>query len=416
MNTDSKSSPLIPRILMVCPEYPPMQGGLGRYTCNLTSELRKIGFDVQVVCNKLGHGDFSGLSPSHADDSNVLLQLVDEVKPDIVHIQYEQGMYGYVLDGLDPRKTRTNIDSFYDQCKVPIVTTFHSAYTIKQWLNLVVPLKPRSKSSLLEKYSNNTVIRYWKRILNYHSFHNLSKEKLAKSAAGIVFSNYMSKMIGGGQIILHGAESSSSSRRGKMEAREVFNLPGDKRIALALGFMTSTKGWDILKKMDIPPGWTIVMNSSRNHYSMERIDNNFVKNGIINLHKDFLSEEELSLLFSSADAVILPYKVSSGSGVMFDALAHGLPFVATDLDFFKEFSSKGLGITVKRDANAFSKGLVFLDKRYATYKNAVEEFRPNISWQNIASQHGEIYNRIAKKKAALITVGATIEKHKQSGY
>ena len=118
MNTDSKSSPLIPRILMVCPEYPPMQGGLGRYTCNLTTELRKIGFDVQVICNKLGHGDFSGLSPSHADDSNVLLQLVDKVKPDIVHIQYEQGMYGYVLDGLDPRKTRTNIDSFYDQCKV----------------------------------------------------------------------------------------------------------------------------------------------------------------------------------------------------------------------------------------------------------------------------------------------------------
>ena len=183
MNTDSKSSPLIPRILMVCPEYPPMQGGLGRYTCNLTSELRKIGFDVQVVCNKLGHGDFSGLSPSHADDSNVLLQLVDKVKPDIVHIQYEQGMYGYVLDGHDPRKTRTNIDSFYDQCKLPIVTTFHSAYTIKQWLNLVVPLKPRSKSSLLEKYSNNTVIRYWKRILNYHSFHNLSKKKLAKSGS-----------------------------------------------------------------------------------------------------------------------------------------------------------------------------------------------------------------------------------------
>lgn len=187
-----------------------------------------------------------------------------------------------------------------------------------------------------------------------------------------------------------------------MEARGVFNLPGDKRIALALGFMTSTKGWDILKKMDIPPSWTIVMNSSRNHYSMERSYNNFVKNGIIDLHKDYLSEEELSLLFSSADAVILPYKVSSGSGVMFDALAHGLPFVATDLDFFKEFSSKGLGITVKRNADAFSNALVNLDKKYATYKNAVEEFRPNISWRNIASEHGELYNLIAVKKAAII--------------
>ena len=33
---------------------------------------------------------------------------------------------------------------------------------------------------------------------------------------------------------------------------------------------------------------------------------------------------------------------------MFDGLAHGLPFIASDLEFFREFSSMGLGITVKR--------------------------------------------------------------------
>jgi len=82
------------------------------------------------------------------------------------------------------------------------------------------------------------------------------------------------------------------------------------------------------------------------------------------LQSDFLNEEELSLLFSSADAVILPYKVSSGSGVMFDALAHGLPFVATDLEFFKEFSAQGLGITVRRNPNEFSKALAMLDRDY----------------------------------------------------
>jgi glycosyltransferase involved in cell wall biosynthesis len=62
---------------------------------------------------------------------------------------------------------------------------------------------------------------------------------------------------------------------------------------------------------------------------------------IVCLQKGFLSDEELSLLLYAADALILPYKVSSASGVMFDGLAHGLPFVATDLGFFKEFSSKG---------------------------------------------------------------------------
>ena len=187
-----------------------------------------------------------------------------------------------------------------------------------------------------------------------------------------------------------------------MEARKVFGLPKENRIALALGFSTSTKGWDILKKMDLPSGWTIAMNSSRNHYSVERYDKNYVKNGIINLRKDFLSEEELSLLFSSADAVILPYKVSSGSGVMFDALAHGLPFVATDLNFFNEFSKKGLGITLKRDAEAFSNALADLDNDYNTYKKAVDAFKPEISWRNIASQHGQLYSRIVKVKPTII--------------
>jgi hypothetical protein len=67
-------------------------------------------------------------------------------------------------------------------------------------------------------------------------------------------------------------------------------------------------------------------------------------------------------LFYAADATILPYTVTSSSGVMFDGLVHGLPFVATDLDFFKEFSSKGLGITVKRKPDAFANGLVTLGK------------------------------------------------------
>lgn len=402
MNTDFEGSSVIPRILMVSTEYPPMQGGVGRYTYNLTTSLRKVGFDVRVLCNRLGNGDFFGLSPSNIDDSNVILELVDKIKPDIVHIQYEQGMYGLVMNGLDPRKTRTNIDSLYDHCKVPIVTTFHSAYTIRQWLSLVVPLKIPSELSILKKCSNNTIIRYWKRILNYKSFHNLNKQKVAKSAASIVFSDYMSKMIGGGQVIMHGAESNSILDKGKMEARGFFNFPKENRIALALGFATATKGWDILKKMNIPSDWIVVVNSSTNHYSIEKGDNTLAKNGIINLQKDFLSEEELSLLFSSADAVILPYKVSSGSGVMFDALAHGLPFVATNLDFFNEYARKGLGITVNRNPEAFSNALSNLDRDYAIYKRRVDEFMPELSWEKIASQHGQLYGQIVKMKAAAV--------------
>jgi len=391
------------RILMVSTEYPPMQGGVGRYTYNLTQELRKIGFDVQVVCDKSGNGEFSGLSPDNPENSDVLLKIVEKIKPDLVHIQYEPGLYGLILDPINPKMTSTNIDSFYRYCKTPIVTTFHSAYTFKQWLNLIVPLKDSPKTNIFRRYSKN-IIRYWRILLNYYSFHNLNREKLARSGAGIVFSQYMSKMLGGCEVIFHGGEPSSSFNNGKKKVRKLFSLPENGRIALALGFMTATKGWDILEKMNIPKGWTIVVNSSKNHYNTEDFNPNFSKKNIINLRKDFLSEEDLSLLFSSADAVILPYKVSSGSGVMFDALAHGVPFVATNLEFFKEFSMKGLGITVNRTPDEFSRALMVLDRDYTRYIKAVEAFRKKISWQSIANQHAQVYSRIAKEKKSIVAV------------
>lgn len=100
----------LPKILMVSTEYHPMRGGVGRYTFNLVRQLRKKGLNVLVASNEEGGGDFFGLAPANNENYRVLLRIVDEIQPDIVHIQYEHGLYGLVLDPLNPNKTRTNID------------------------------------------------------------------------------------------------------------------------------------------------------------------------------------------------------------------------------------------------------------------------------------------------------------------
>ncbi len=336
------------RILMVSTEYPPMPGGVGRYTAILTRELRKLGFDVYVACNDKGKGEFSGISPGNVKNSDVLLEIVDKIKPDVVHIQFEPGMYGLIIDTKDPRKSGTYIDSFYRKCKTPITTTFHSGYTLTQWMNQASLIKKSGRIGRLG-IPLRFLIRFWKYFLNYKAFKNLNKDKLGLSRAGIVFSCYMSNILGGGRVIYHGAEPSiPPNPENKRNARSMFSLPQDGRIALALGFKTSTKGWDIIKKIDIPSGWRIVINSSKSYYNTENYDekwdednnnnSNNNKNNIIDLQRGLLSEEELSMLFYAADVVILPYKVTAGSGVMFDALAHGLPFIATNLGFFKEFA------------------------------------------------------------------------------
>jgi glycosyltransferase involved in cell wall biosynthesis len=384
---------------MVSTEYPPITGGVGRYTENLTKSLKKLGTDVYVACNDAGKGDFHGLSPQNAQNSQVLLEIVDDIKPDLVHIQYEPGMYGAPKQPKNLRSSgETYIDQFYKKCPIPIITTYHTAFTLKQWLGQAELIK---KSGRTKQFGvpPRFLIRLLKYSLIYKAFQKQNREKLALSREGIVFSEYTSKLIGGGKVIYHGAEPALATIPNKKEARKSLSLPEEQgiRIALALGFKNISKGWDLLAKTTIPEGWKIVINSSKRHYDIQSYDidpelrNN--KN-IIDIQRGFLSDEELSMLFYSADAVLLPYKVTAGSGVMFDALAHGLPFVSSDLGFFREFSAQGLGITAKRSASDFSNGIKLLDKSYDAYTEKVDNFKGRLLWDSVAKQHESLYRSL----------------------
>jgi glycosyltransferase involved in cell wall biosynthesis len=354
---------------------------------------------VYVVCNDAGKGDFFGLSPQNDQNSQVLLEIVDEIKPDIVHIQYEPGMYGAPKKPKNLKSSsETYIDVFYKKCPIPIITTYHTAFTLKQWLGQAELIKKSDKTKQFG-VPPRFLIRLFKYSLIYKAFQNQNKEKLAQSKEGIVFSQYASKLIGGGKVIYHGAEPALATVPDKKEARKSFSLPEEQgiRIALALGFKNVSKGWDILAKTTIPDEWKIVINSSKRHYDIQNYDvDSELRNNknIIDIQKGFLSEEELSMLFYSADAVLLPYKVTAGSGVMFDALAHGLPFVSSDLGFFKEFSAQGLGITAKRSAGDFSNGIKLLDKDYDAYKEKVNNFKSRLLWDSVAKQHESLYRSL----------------------
>ena len=105
----------------------------------------------------------------------------------------------------------------------------------------------------------------------------------------------MCRRLGGSpHIIYHGAQRLQlGSALNKNQLRKSFSLPEQGRIALALGYATSTKGWDIIKEMDIPDNWTIVINPSKNEYSREEYHINELKRNLKNLGLDFLNEARL---------------------------------------------------------------------------------------------------------------------------
>jgi glycosyltransferase involved in cell wall biosynthesis len=208
----------------------------------------------------------------------------------------------------------------------------------------------------------------------------------------------ISDIVERGTVIYHGAEpaitidlsNSSSYQAKKNEFRKEFGLPEDKMLLLAFGYAGFYKGFDILDSISLPKDWKVVIKQGRHERGSEQPIQ--IRNAI-NLNLGYVDDNSLSKLFSACDAIIFPYRLVSVSGVLFDALAHGLPFVASDLEFFAEFAQMGLGVVCKRSGEAFSKGLQYLDENYRQYRQRVEQFAPTLQWNNIADRHIEVYSR-----------------------
>ncbi|MFZ0315567.1 MAG: glycosyl transferase, partial [Nitrososphaeraceae archaeon] len=75
-------------------------------------------------------------------------------------------------------------------------------------------------------------------------------------------------------------------------------------------------------------------------------------------------------------------------------LAHGLPFISSKLEFFKEFSDMKLGIMVNRNPVEFSNSLLKLKMNYKQYKDAVIDLRKHLLWKEVAKKHIFLYNSI----------------------
>jgi glycosyltransferase involved in cell wall biosynthesis len=417
------------KILVVSGEYPPMKGGVGRYTKNLVHALAKKKPDIEVSV-ATGTDDASAApltsDPSQDTNNNVItaiyrgtirkgdkrnsdrtLQIVSEIKPDVVSIQYERGLYE-----VDTTIRHTfwrlvhgsTLDRFYKMCPVPTVSTLHTVFPQDEYSAYIKDraLRKEGRFGFLPM-PLRAAIRRWVMKQRY----DLLLEVVNQSDGVISPARTLQEVVRRGTVIYHGAEpaiefSSTSSQMNdkKEEFRKTFGLPVDKMLLLAFGYAGSYKGFDVLGSLDLPNGWSLVIKQTKHERGFERpieigTDNNNNNNNtdnVISLNLGYLDDTTMSKLFFACDAIIFPYKIVSISGVMFDALAHGLPFVASDLRFFKEFADMGLGIVCKRTTESFERSISTLALEYDKYKATVEQFRSKLRWINVANQHIEFFS------------------------
>src|SRR5919106_467898 len=285
-------------------------------------------------------------------------------------------------------------------CSVPTVSTLHTVFPQEEYSAYIQDraLRKEGRFSFLPQ-PLRAAIRRWVLTQRY----DLLLRVVNLSDSIISPARTLQEVVGRGTVIYHGAEpaiefSSTSSliNDKKQEFRKTFGLPVDKMLLLAFGYAGSYKGFDVLGGLGLPTGWSLVIKQTKHERGFERPikfgKNNGEKSGIISLNLGYLDDTTMSKLFFACDAIIFPYKIVSISGVMFDALAHGLPFIASDLRFFKEFADMGLGIVCKRTTKSFERSISTLALEYDEYKATVEQFRSKLRWSNIANKYIEFFS------------------------
>lgn len=415
------------KILVVSGEYPPMNGGVGRYTKNLVHAIaKKPNVEVSVAIGGGGGGGEGGsatapvTSDPSPDRNNVtvyhdvvrkgdkrnserILQIVSETKPDVVNIQYERGLYE-----IDTTIRHTfwrlmhgsTLDRFYKMSPVPTVSTLHTVFPQDEYYAYIRERATRKEGRFgFLPQPLRAAIRRWVMKQRY----DLLLHVVSQSDGVISPARTLQEVVRRGTVIYHGAEpaielSSLSSRiNDKKEFRKEFGLPLDKMLLLAFGYAGSYKGFDVLAKLRLPFGWSLVVKQTKHERGFEKPielggGKNERDNNVISLNLGYLDDTTMSKLFFACDAIIFPYKIVSISGVMFDALAHGLPFIASDLRFFKEFAEMGLGIVCKRNTQSFERSISTLALEYNEYKTRVEQFRSKLQWSNVANKHLEFFS------------------------
>ncbi|MDQ3967588.1 MAG: glycosyltransferase, partial [Thermoproteota archaeon] len=292
------------KVLVVSGEYPPMKGGVGRYTKNLAHAIAKKS-DVEVSVAIAGADNNPAATTASADkisdpsqdsndatitiyrgairkgdkrNSDRLLQVVSEIQPDVVNIQYERGLYE-----VDTTIRHTfwrlvhgsTLDRFYKMCPAPTVSTLHTVFPQDEYRAYIKDraLRKEGRFGFLPQ-PLRAAIRRWVLKQRYH----LLLQVVNQSDGVISPARTLQEVVGRGTVIYHGAEpaiefsstSSSLSMDDKKEFRKAFGLPVDKMLLLAFGYAGSYKGFDVLADLGLPNGWSLVIKQTKHERGFER--------------------------------------------------------------------------------------------------------------------------------------------------
>ncbi len=192
-----------------------------------------------------------------------------------------------------------------------------------------------------------------------------------------------------------------------VDARHELHLDASSPVLLFFGYVRHYKGLDIMLRampaiLRREPALRLVL---AGHFYEDlsfyrRLVDHLGLGGNVDLYPGYVPLERTALYFAAADAVVLPYRSATQSGVVQLAYGYGLPVIVTPVGALPEMVRSGQTGWVAGDASpeGFADAVgEFLDsrERLASMRSAIEAFRRDYSWEAFAVSAGKFLETIA---------------------
>lgn len=109
-------------------------------------------------------------------------------------------------------------------------------------------------------------------------------------------------------------------------------------------------------------------------------------------------DDQLLSIYQSSDIFIMPVTDCTANNALLEAMACGLPVVATDLPGIRDYVRESFAVlTAKGDARALADGIELLagdDNKRGSMASASREHALNFAWEKVADQVKRLYVRL----------------------
>lgn len=197
----------------------------------------------------------------------------------------------------------------------------------------------------------------------------------------------------------------------KTDARRAIDLPDAAKVLLFFGYVREYKGLDTLldamaSVVRRDPSFRLVvagefiLDSSpfREHARRLGIE------GAVMFREGYVPAGEVSTLFAAADAVVLPYRSATQSGIVPLALGLGVPVIACNAGGLGDQVEPGrTGWLVREEgAEALADGIFdfFRERKRLPLAAGIDEFRRRNSWCEFASLAAAFLETCSRRRSA----------------